>query len=320
MKRGKRDVNHTLALVFLGIFAGFLIGFYSRDFLVPPAPIPISRFIRPFASVKRRLLARKETPHAAMQTPQPKTSPSPAATPGKSPAPSPSASPSAPAPPPRVAFIIDDMGNNLPIAAAFVNSPFPVALSVLPNLQYSEAVADETTKAGKPLMLHLPLEAEKDNQLLGPGALFTNMDDKTLQGLIEQDLKTVPGAEGINNHMGSKGSSDPRIARAVVMEAKSHHLFVIDSFTSPASVLYQEAQKAGVPSARREVFLDDTVSEPYIKSQFLDLIRIARKKGTAIAIGHPHPETLKVLMEMIPVAEKEGIKVVPVTELVNAGR
>lgn len=227
----------------------------------------------------------------------------------------PEALPEAPVLPPRVAFIIDDFGNSLESARPFLNVPFPVAISVLPRLPYSNTLASLAKKSGKTVLLHLPLEAVEKNELLGPGALLTSMDDHALKAALEADLDSVPGALGINNHMGSKGSADPRLARIVALTARTRKLFVIDSVTSAGSILFDQAREAGVPTDKREVFLDNNTKEEAIAKQVEELVRIARKKGKAIAIGHPHPQTLKVLEKMIPRLEKKGVRVVPLSQL-----
>ena len=216
-----------------------------------------------------------------------------------------------------MAFIIDDLGYNFQTALPFLKIPFPIAVSVLPQLPFSKEVSQEAIKDGKTLLLHLPMEADANNQFLGPGAIFTNMNDETIKKIIEEDLKTVPGVEGLNNHMGSKATSLPRIAKLVALEAKEHHLFVIDSLTTPTSLLYNEARSLHVPTAKREVFLDNETNVPYIRTQVEELAKIAKEKGSGIAIGHPHPQTLEVLLKMVPKLKKEGFDVVPVTQLLQ---
>lgn len=221
--------------------------------------------------------------------------------------------------PARFAIIIDDFGTSNEAAQPFLDAPFPIAISVLPQLRYSESVSRQARKAGKPILLHLPVEAAKENQFLGPGALLTSMNDQSLKETFDTDLKSVPDAQGVNNHLGSKGTQDPRVAHVIAEEAKIHHLFLIDSLTAPDSILYDQAKKQGVPAAKREVFLDNVIDEGSILAQLQELIKIAQKKGKAIGIGHPHPETLKVLMKVIPTlqSEKKKIEIVPVTELLD---
>lgn len=219
--------------------------------------------------------------------------------------------------PARIAILIDDFGYDDETAKAFLNVPFPIAIAILPRLRYSGSISKAAKKAGKPVLLHLPLEALRYNEQLGPGALFTSMDDRDLEQTFTLDLATVPDAHGINNHMGSKGSQDPRMAQFIAKEAREHHLYLIDSLTAPNSILYDEARKFGVPAEKREIFLDNIVNEKAISSEFDELLRVAHRKGKALAIGHPHPETLKVLLERIPKLDPDKIEIVPVTELLR---
>lgn len=217
----------------------------------------------------------------------------------------------------RIAIIIDDFGYNLSLAKPFLQASFPVGISILPKLPYSERIAEEAKAAGKTVLLHLPIEAAENNHLLGPGALFVSMDPQTVHQTIESDLATVPGAEGINNHMGSRGSADPALADEIAATAKSHNLFLVDSLTAPDSLLYEKAKQHGVPAGKREIFLDNRVETKAIETEIEELARMAREKGTAIAIGHPHWETLLQLYEMIPKLERQGIQIVPVQELIK---
>ncbi len=216
-----------------------------------------------------------------------------------------------------VAIIIDDLGNSLEIAKPFLDFPHPIALSILPKLRYSESIARMAEERGRTTLLHLPVEAKAENYFLGPGALITTMSEKAMERTLEQDLKTVPGVQGINNHLGSKGTTDPKITRMIALEAKHHHLFVVDSLTTPNSILYDEARESGVPAERREIFLDNDVNEKAIKGKIDDLIKAAKVKGKAIAIGHPHLITLKVIQQSIPRLEKENIKLVPLGRLMK---
>jgi polysaccharide deacetylase 2 family uncharacterized protein YibQ len=128
-------------------------------------------------------------------------------------------------------------------------------------------------------------------------------------------LDTVPYAAGVNNHEGSLGTSDQKLMDELMPLLHERNLFFIDSRTTAATVAETSAHAAGVAAARRNVFLDDQQSVPAVRKQFVLAIRDAREKGAALAIGHPHPETLDVLAEMLPEAERQGVRLVFASEL-----
>ena len=135
--------------------------------------------------------------------------------------------------------------------------------------------------------------------------------EKTFSGMLE----TVPYAAGVNNHEGSLGTADQKLMDELMPLLHERNLFFIDSRTTAATVAETAAHSAGVAAARRNVFLDDEQSVPAIRKQFTLAIRDAREKGSALAIGHPHPTTLQVLNEMLPEAQREGVQLVFASEL-----
>jgi polysaccharide deacetylase 2 family uncharacterized protein YibQ len=130
-------------------------------------------------------------------------------------------------------------------------------------------------------------------------------------------LDTVPHAVGVNNHEGSRGTSDPTLMSELMPLLRARKLFFVDSRTTAATVAETAAHIAGVPATSRNVFLDDDQSLVAIRKQVALAVRDAREKGSALAIGHPHPETLQVLTEMLPKAERQGVALVFASDLVR---
>jgi polysaccharide deacetylase 2 family uncharacterized protein YibQ len=216
-----------------------------------------------------------------------------------------------------VAIIFDDAGYSLRAAQEVWALGRPVTISVLPNLPFSTQIAEEAPAHGVQVILHLPIEPDNPAIPLGPGGITVGMSDDAIQETVAADLDTVPTAVGANNHMGSRGTSDPRVMRAVIGVIKARRLFFVDSLTSPHSVASQVARGMGVPTAVRAVFLDNQDEDPYVRSQLLTLIEIARSRGQAIAIGHVGRVTVRVLREMLPDFDEAGIRFVPVSQLVQ---
>jgi polysaccharide deacetylase 2 family uncharacterized protein YibQ len=122
---------------------------------------------------------------------------------------------------------------------------------------------------------------------------------------------------GVNNHEGSRGTSDTKLMGELMPVLRERKLFFVDSRTTAATVAETVAHSAGVPATSRNVFLDDEQSAAAIRKQFVLAVRDAREKGSALAIGHPHPETLQVLSEMLPAIERQGVTLVFASDLVR---
>jgi polysaccharide deacetylase 2 family uncharacterized protein YibQ len=216
----------------------------------------------------------------------------------------------------KLALIVDDCGQWIDTERGFVALGVPLTVSVLPDVPYTSTIAKEAAAAGKGVMLHLPMETVSGLNP-GPGKVTTEMSDAQIEAQVESDLAQVPLAAGVNNHEGSKGSADPRVMRDVIdVLAKHGDLFFIDSKTSATSVGEQTAQAHDVPTAARDVFLDNQESVAYSEAQLREAAAIALKTGSAIAIGHPRPTTLEAVRLLIPQLQAEGVQFVLARQLV----
>jgi len=215
---------------------------------------------------------------------------------------------------PRLAIVIDDLGNDRAQADSLFRLVYPLTISVLPHEANSGEIAEEAHRRGFQVMLHLPMAssvgATGEAVELHPGMPSADVE-KTFAAMLE----TVPYAAGVNNHEGSLGTADQKLMDELMPLLHEHNLFFIDSRTTAATVAETAARAAGVAAGRRNVFLDDEQTVPAIRKQFDLAIRDAREKGSALAIGHPHPETLEVLNEMLPEAERQGVRLVFASDL-----
>jgi len=231
------------------------------------------------------------------------------------PAPFPSRSPG----PSKLAIIIDDCGYNVARCEQFFKLPIPLTFSILPMTPYARQIADDAVAADKSIILHLPMEplvagAHDDP---GPGVITTSMSDAQVQSQVDEDLASLPPVPGANNHMGSKATADARVMRDVLEVFKRDHEFFIDSRTSPQSVGLRTARELGIPTAARDVFLDNQATVPYVESQLDVAQRTALAHGTAIAIGHPNDATAQALAALIPQMQAAGVTFVPAADLVK---
>ncbi len=221
---------------------------------------------------------------------------------------------------PRVAIVIDDIGNDLGIARDLLNLPVPVTLSIFPFAPHAREIAREAVSKGYDILMHLPMEPEgypgkgKDP---GTGALYVSMTSSELVKQLNQDLDQIPEVCGINNHMGSRFTSERRGMKIVMEVLKKRKKIFLDSRTSRKSVGYQVARECGIPTVKRDVFLDNTRDVQKIREQLDRLIEEAKKRGYAVGIGHPHRATYLALKKALPGYLKNGIEFVFVSTLVH---
>ena len=210
----------------------------------------------------------------------------------------------------RLAIILDDVAGD--DSAASVDGIFtlhyPLTLSILPNHAHSAQIAEEAHQHGYQVMLHLPMQAvgpeKPESSELRPG-----MTSSEVATELNTMLTTVPSAAGVNNHQGSLATTNPQLMNELMPLLRSRNLFFIDSRTTVATVAFDTAQSDGVRTAFRNVpFLDDVRDVTAIRHQLSLAFKDAEKKGEAIAIGHPHPETLRALAEGLPEAQSNGIR------------
>ena len=219
-----------------------------------------------------------------------------------------------------IAIIIDDLGNNLPRGRRVVRLPGPVACAILPHTPHGALLAREAHASGKEVILHLPMESE-DSIESGLGGLNSSMNAADISTTLEHDLQTVPHAIGVSNHMGSHLTQQTQPMRWL-MDALAQRggLYYLDSRTTPNTVATRIASELGVPTLERNVFLDDDRSPTAIEHQFQRLLDLAKRQGSAVAIGHPYPETLAFLERRLLELEDSHVQLVAPSQLLTHER
>ncbi|HUI41230.1 MAG TPA: divergent polysaccharide deacetylase family protein [Terriglobia bacterium] len=218
----------------------------------------------------------------------------------------------------RVGIVIDDLGQEMQPVRALLAIPYPLTFSVLPHLPESRETAAAANRAGREVMLHLPMEPLAESKMSpGEGALRVGMSASEVDRLVEGDLASVPYAAGVNNHMGSRATSDPALMANVMKELASRRLYFIDSRTAASTVALGAAREAGIPAFYRSIFLDDTETLDYTLGQLRRLRALVEQQGVAVAIGHPHPSTIRALEKFLPELERDDIELVPPSRLVR---
>lgn len=217
----------------------------------------------------------------------------------------------------RVAVVIDDLGQRLAPVERLLATGEAITFSVLPFLPHSVEVATQVHDAGREVILHLPMEPQDYPRMNpGKGGLFLSLSEEELRRCLEEDLLAVPSIRGVNNHMGSRFTEDAEMMEVVMDVLHGYGLFFLDSRTTPHSVVSLIAEEVGVPCVARDIFLDHDRDRLAVARQIDLLIDRALENGTAIAIGHPHSETLEALEEGLPRLRAAGVRIVPLSELV----
>ncbi len=216
---------------------------------------------------------------------------------------------------PRLAIILDDLGSDRATAEAVFAMPYPLTISVLPNHEHSRAIAEGALRHGYQVMLHLPMQSVA-NEAPEKEELRPGMTPRQVQTMLDEMIESIPGAVGVNNHQGSQATSDPTLMSELMPALRQKNLFYIDSRTTAATVAFDAAKEAGVPTAFRNVpFLDDVQDSAAIQKQLQLALRGAKEKKAAIAIGHPHPATLAALHRFLPTVHANGVQLVFASDL-----
>lgn len=215
----------------------------------------------------------------------------------------------------RLALVIDDMGEDVGFAQGLASLDVPVAFSIWPDSGSREAVLKIARAHNREILIHLPMQP-KGYPKVDPGrhALLVTMTAEEIQRTVRRAVERVPGAIGLNNHMGSQFTENPFGMHAALQAIKDKGLFFLDSRTTAETVGEREAKRLELRFYKRDVFLDNEQNVAAVLLQLRKAEALARSKGQAIAIGHPHHETLQAIKQWLK--EKDGsVSVVALTAL-----
>jgi len=214
-------------------------------------------------------------------------------------------------------LVIDDAGLSMAQARRFLDIPIPMTLAVMPHRKVSREVAEAVARDPlKEAILHQPMEAYRESADPGAGALFTNTPLGRVAGMLADNLSTVPGARGMNNHMGSLATEDVELMRVVLSFCQTNGLFFLDSRTAYNSRVPEVAEELGVHVEQRDVFLDIRHDRASIQRRWAQAIRTARKNGYAVVIGHAwSAETAAVVRDSVDALQKAGFRFRRLSEL-----
>ncbi len=219
---------------------------------------------------------------------------------------------------PMIAVVIDDVGLDQPRSRRAIDLEGPLTVALLPYGYHLQELADKARRNGHELLVHMPMEPLDPEANPGPKALLTRLSEDELRRRIIWDLEQFKGYVGLNNHMGSRFTAYEDGMRVVIEEAQARGLLFLDSVTSRSTKGFRLAAQAGMPYAVRDVFLDHDIDAAAIAKQLVEVEKTALRHGHAIAIGHPHDETVNALRTWLPQIQAKGFQIVPITAIIRA--
>ena len=209
----------------------------------------------------------------------------------------------------QLAIIIDDIGYNLSLGKRAADLPGDFTLAVLPFTPHGVELAERGHARGKEIMLHAPMSNEQQLPL-GRGGLVTGMSRAQLREVLTQNLANIPHVRGVNNHMGSQLTQEADTMAWLMAELQQRQLYFVDSRTTAKTRAQAMAEQARLPNRRRDVFLDHRQDSAHIAQQLALAIATAQRQGSAVAIGHPYPQTLALLEQLPAQLAQAGVSLV----------
>ena len=217
--------------------------------------------------------------------------------------------------PASIVLIIDDVGfDGQPLERAMKLDP-NINFAVLPNGTRTSDYADRLNRRGFEILCHLPMEPNSDASP-GPNAVLTTMSDDEITAATESNIRAVRFARGMNNHMGSRATSDRRVMKNV-LRAMPEGMYFIDSRTGGRSIAEDVAREMKIRTASRHIFLDNVQTDAAVREQIDLAAKVARSQGVAVAIGHLNPVTVNALARELPSLRARGIQLVRASDVVN---
>jgi polysaccharide deacetylase 2 family uncharacterized protein YibQ len=216
---------------------------------------------------------------------------------------------------PAIAVMIDDLGLNRRGTAALNRLRAPLTLAFLPYATDLDEQTQAARAAGHELLVHVPMEP-RGQDWPGPNALTSQLGPAELVSRLRSHLRSFHGFVGVNNHMGSLLTTDPERMAILMAELRQRGLLFLDSRTAPDSVAAREAERSDVPFAKRDVFIDNELELSSVLRGLAHAESIARHRGYAVAMGHPHDVTIEALKRWLPTLDARGIALVPISAIV----
>lgn len=221
----------------------------------------------------------------------------------------------------RLAFVIDDGGQQLDTLRAYLDIPMPLAVAVMPGLPLTKESAAMVVAAGKELMLHQPMQSVNLDLWPGPGFIGPDMSEGQILALVTANLEELGiGVRGMNNHEGSLITADKERIGAVLDAARDYGVFFMDSRTTAGTMAPEAARERGMRILERDIFLDNVLDRDAMFAQVYEGLELANKNGKAIMIGHVDKSAgilPELLADLYPALEAAGYEVVCPSQLMK---
>ena len=220
----------------------------------------------------------------------------------------------------NLTFVFDDAGHNLDQLEHFLQLPFPCTIAVLPGLRYSSESARRIRKAGKQVILHQPMQSVDLHINPGPGAVTPGLSAEQIKNIVRKNLEEIWPVAGMNNHEGSLITADEEAMSAVLDVVAEKHIFFLDSRTTARSVVAKIAKEKNMVVWERAIFIDNDKNRAAMEAQIKKGLSIAKRKGSAIMIGHVFTvELAQLLTEMYPTLIEEGFSLSAIAQAAQKG-
>ena len=197
-------------------------------------------------------------------------------------------------------LILDDAGENLPLAKECMDLPFPVILSIWPKATHAVSIAVLAHEKGLPVFLHQPMEAfshEGHRMDMGEGGIMVDMSYEQIHKILSENIMKVPYVQGTNNHMGSKFTANINAVEKFLRAVREIRPFfvLLDSITTTNSKLYRIGKEHNFLIAKRDFFIDNSSNKISILKELNNAYKYAQKHKKVIVIGHVRKSTVEVL-------------------------
>ncbi|WP_019615464.1 divergent polysaccharide deacetylase family protein [Psychromonas ossibalaenae] len=213
-----------------------------------------------------------------------------------------------------ITIVLDDMGNSLNDFQA-LSLPKEIVFSVLPYTPQAQLLAEKAHQQEREILLHVPMQAKADNDMLGKGALMLDMQEKEFKETLNRALRTLPYVQGVNNHMGSSLTEQLQPMSWVMEVLHTQGLYFLDSRTTAQTIAESTAKISGIPALRRHVFLDNVKTQQAMEKQLQSAVQLSRNKQSVVIIAHPYPETIKFLQKRFKTPE-HGLHLITLNQLI----
>ncbi len=217
----------------------------------------------------------------------------------------------------QIFLVIDDAGLALGETKQFLDIPIPMAIAVLPHQKQTPEVCKAIKQdREKEILLHQPMEAYNKEKNPGKGAIYNTTRSVDVRRILDANLKSVNGAVGMNNHMGSRVTENPELMREVLRYCKGSGLFFLDSKTAYNSLVPSLAPREGMHVESRHVFLDIQHDRAYVRRMWGNAVSHAKEHGYVVVIGHIwSKETAAAIRDSYETLQNQGYSFHKLSEL-----